>query len=205
MYSQEATEKIALFDMDGTLFDLDSRMKEELDKMRSPNEPEIVNPFEDQPWLENRRRAIKRVAGFWRSLPKWKPGWDVLEIAKEIGFDIHILTKGPSSKGMGVAWMEKMECIRDHFGKDVTLHVSEDKSVTYGRVLVDDFVNYVEGWLHWRCRGLAIMPAHTHNEEIQHPNVIRYDGSNLKEVRSALQAAYDREAKQHWRDRLTEI
>lgn len=202
MYSQEGTEKIALFDMDGTLFDLDARMLEELNKMRSPYEPEITNPFEDLEWMENRRRAIKRVSGFWRSLPKYQPGWDVLEIAKEIGFDIHILTKGPSSKGMGIAWMEKMECIRDHFGKEVTLHVSEDKSVTYGRVLCDDFENYVMGWLHWRCRGLAIMPAHKHNEHVNHPNVIRYDGTNLKEVRKALQAAFDREAKQHWRDRI---
>lgn len=201
MYAQES-ERIALFDMDGTLFDLDSRMKEELEKMRSPDEPEISNPFEDLPWLENRRRAIKRVSGFWRSLPKWKPGWDILEIAKEIGFDIHILTKGPSSKGMGISWMEKMECIRDHFGSDVTLHISENKSVTYGRVLVDDFESYVKDWLHRRCRGLSIMPAHEYNKDFKHPNVIRYDGTNHNEVRLALQAAYDRDAKEHWRDRM---
>ena len=95
MTSQEATEKIALFDMDGTLFNLQDRMKEELEKMRGPTEPEIGDPFSDRSeYMENRRRAIKRVSGFWRTLPKYQPGWDVYEIAKEMGYDIHILTKG---------------------------------------------------------------------------------------------------------------
>lgn len=203
MHSQEGTEKIALFDMDGTLFNYQDRMKEELEKMRGPTEPPIDDPFEDQTHLEFRRKAIKRVPGFWKSLPRYQPGWDVLEMAKEIGFQIHILTKGPSS--VGIAWMEKMECIKEHFkGEDVTLHVTEDKSVTYGRVLVDDFEDYVTGWLHWRCRGLAIMPEHPYNKDFKHPNVVHYYGGdmNKQEVRQALQAAFEREAKQHWRDCL---
>lgn len=191
------SDRVALFDMDGTLFDLNSRMLEELDKMRSPGEPKITDPFEDQPWLENRRRAIKRVPGFWKTLPKYKPGWDILEIAKRIGYDLHILTKGPSS--IPAAWMEKVECIRMHMKCDVTIHVTEDKGVLYGRVLVDDWPPYMKSWLKHRPRGLGIMPAHPENDGFEHPNVIRYTGENIAQVVDALAAAYKREDKQHWK------
>lgn len=193
----DSQKRIALFDMDNTLFDLKNRMKEELEKMKGPSEASIDDPFEDTPHLNARRHVIKRVPGFWRSLPRYQPGWDIMDMARSIGFDIHILTKGPNK--LGLAWMEKMECIHDHFGDEVTLHISEDKSVTYGRVLVDDYPNYLEPWLKHRHRGLAIMPAHSYNKEFKHPNVIRYK-KNIKEVKKALQCAFDRKPKTHWKD-----
>lgn len=201
MHSQEASDMVALFDMDGTLFNLNDRMLEELRKMRSPHEPEINDPWLDEEWLEARRKAIKRVPGFWRDLPKLQVGWDVLEMSQSIGFKTQILTKGPSS--ISAAWMEKVDCLRKHMAeRKYTITVTEDKSGQYGRVLVDDYIDYVEGWLKWRCRGLVIMPAHPWNEGYTHENVIRYDGSNKQEVYDALLAAFSREAKQHWRDAL---
>jgi 5'-nucleotidase len=53
-------------------------------------------------------------------------------------------------------------------------------------VLVDDWPPYVERWLQWRPRGLVILPAQRWNEGFSHPNALRYDGSNLAQVREAL-------------------
>ena len=72
--------------------------------------------------------------------------------------------------------------------KNVKITMTEDKGLVYGKILVDDFPEYIERWLQWRPRGLVIMPAHEHNEQFKHPNIIRYRGdedfdfvmSNLK-------------------------
>lgn len=193
------TKPIAFFDMDGTLFDLNGRIIEELEKMRFPDEPPLTSPWSDQPWLKARRESITRVPGFWENLPRFELGWDVLEIAKSLGYEIHILTKGPSTNP--AAWMEKLACIRTHLQRNVTMHITEDKSIHYGRVLVDDFPGYVEPWLKYRKRGLVIMPAHDYNADFKHPNVIRYDGTNELEVNRALKAAYSRKANEHWKNK----
>lgn len=202
------TNKIALFDMDGTLFNYEYQMRESLSWLKSPSEP---NPYEinvwdeeKYPWLTERMELIKKVPGWWANLPILKIGWDVYHIAKKIGFDIHTLTKGPSSKPH--AWAEKVECLRARFIEgDVTIHITEDKSVHYGRVLVDDYPKYIEGWLKHRCRGLVIMPVNDNNKDFRHENVIPaipYNEENLEEIRIALQAAFDRSPKEHWKDML---
>ena len=43
-----------------------------------------------------------------------------------------------------------------------------------------------ERWLEWRPRGLVVLPAQPWNHGFSHPNAIRYDGSNLHEIRAAL-------------------
>lgn len=191
------SDKIALFDMDGTLFDYEGKLLTELNAMRSPKESEFTllnlhgtSRF-DERWLTCRIDTIKRVPGFWRSLDKFKLGWDIHEMATEIGFDIHILTKGPYRNTP--AWTEKVECIRHHL-PDATVHITEDKSIHYGRVLVDDWPDYVLPWLENRPRGLVIMPAHHYNAGFSHPNVVRYDGDNRHEVKGRLRAAFDRES-----------
>lgn len=73
--------------------------------------------------------------------------------------------------------------------------ITRDKSGEYGKVLVDDYPDYIEGWFKWRPRGLVIMPASSSNSEYTHPNLIRYDGSNLEHVKVALQLARDRGAR----------
>ena len=72
--------------------------------------------------------------------------------------------------------------------------MTQDKSFTYGRVLVDDWPDYVTSWLEHRPRGLVVMPAHPWNVDFNHPNVIRYDGSehNRKDVRDRLITAASR-------------
>lgn len=192
--------KIALIDMDGTLFDYEGQLRKDLAALMSPEEKMPDDLWDESlTWIKERMNLIKRVPGWWRNLPKFQLGWDVYEEIDEIGFCCQILTKGPLSKSR--AWMEKVDCIQDHFGDDVIPNiVGESKGGSYGRVLVDDYVPYVEDWLKYRSRGLVIMPAHDYNKDFRHENVIRYDGSNLLEVSHALQAAYDRKPEQHWKE-----
>lgn len=185
---------IALFDMDGTLVDYEGQMRRDLEPLRHPSEP----PLPDNLWesdhghLRARMDLVKSRPGWWRDLPPLRLGVDVLEVAKELGFEIHVLTKGPKSHPE--AWAEKVHCVNANWGDDVTsIHVTEDKSVHYGKVLVDDYPGYIEGWLEHRPRGRVIMPASRDNGGFRHPQVLRYDGDNLDEVRAALSAAFDRE------------
>jgi len=199
--------RVALFDMDGTLFDHNGSLKESLLKV-TPEEwhdyignCDDLHKFEDTgEWAKNLADLIRTSPGWWRNLPRWEPGWQIYEVVKTIGFCCKVLTKGPRSKP--IAWMEKVQCIHDHFGDEMPIDiVGKHKGGTYGRVLVDDFPDYLEKWLKHRPRGLAIMPAHSYNSHFTHENVIRYT-DNLEEVTAALQAAYDREEKQHWKELL---
>ena len=187
------SEKVALVDLDGTLVDYAGRMAADLAAMASPGEPTWSPWAPDLPaWLERRMDAIKRQPGWWSGLPDFRLGHDLLAMLREIGFDVHVLTKGPHRTT--AAWTEKVEWCRRRLPADVKVTVTEDKGLVYGRVLVDDWPEYLLRWLEWRPRGLGIMPAHGYNADFRHPRVVRYDGANADEVRAALQAAYEREA-----------
>ena len=193
-------KKIALIDMDGTLFDYSKQLKEDLQKLQSPNDPELPDDVHDEslPWLKARMDLIKSVPGWWRNLPKFELGWQILDIIFDMNFDCEILTKGPRSKPH--AWAEKVQCINDHFGNKINVNVvGKSKAKTYGHVLVDDYPQYVLEWLEHRPRGLVIVPAHFYNMNVNHPNIIRYDGNNKDEINEALSAVVNRVGKQHWR------
>lgn len=193
------TKRIALFDMDGTLFDYDGRLRRDLLATCSDDEEVLVRDADLRaleniyPHMKARMELIKNQPGWWRELPLHPPGLMILRAAQQIGFDIHILTKGPSSKPR--AWMEKVECIREHFEYDeVQIHITEDKSVHYGRVLVDDYPPYIRAWLEHRPRGVVIMPEWPWNKDFTHPYVIHHTGVVVGDgVRAALRAAFDRE------------
>ena len=180
---------VGLFDMDGTLFNHDAAVLRDLNKIRSPQEEEYTSiPHgDDKPeWLEQRIRLVRSQPGWWRNLEKYQPGWDVYEIAVKLGFCIEILTKGPRSNPQ--AWAEKVECIMKHFDEDVVPNiVGKTKKRYHGRFLVDDYPVYCEDWLNRRPRGLVIMPAHDYNANFAHPRAIRYDGTNLNQIRKALE------------------
>lgn len=178
---------IALFDLDGTLCDYDGAMFESLERLRSPKEPK-TRPYgngEKTPYyLEQRMSLIKREEDWWVNLPKLQLGWDVLKVAKRLDFRVIILSKGPRRNP--IAYSGKKKWIDKNLGYDVDVILTQDKGLVYGRVLVDDFPPYVEGWLKHRPRGLVIMPANGRNKNFTHPQVIRYDGTNIEEVWSAL-------------------
>jgi 5'(3')-deoxyribonucleotidase len=167
-----------------------------LEAIRSPDEPEItaVNMYDFEnkcPHIKNRMRLIKRQVGWWSNLPVIESGMQILNLAKQVGFDIHILTKGPDK--ISNAWKEKVDWVHEHLGYDVNIHVTSDKSLTYGKVLFDDYPEYMAAWLKWRPRGLGIMPVTSYNTHYTHPNVIKWDGTNVEEVTQALKLAYERQ------------
>ncbi|MBP7708401.1 hypothetical protein KA107_01850 [Candidatus Pacearchaeota archaeon] len=191
----EEAENIALFDMDGTLCDHDLALFEELEKMRNPSEEKVISLHAGRlpDYIKRRADVIRQQEGWWESMPKFQLGWDVLEIAKKEGFRIMILTQGPKDKPSG--WSGKMKWLTKNLpGTDVTM--TRDKGLVYGKMLVDDYPEYIRAWLKNRPRGLVIMPANDGNKEFKHPNVIRYTGKNLEEVKKAIKSIKERKARQ---------
>ena len=186
------SEYVALVDMDGTLCDYESAVRAGLEALRSPHEPTpSVDLTSGEPeWMTARRRLITTQPGFWRSLQPIEDGLVVLDLIRQAGFEPHVLTKGPSSKPR--AWMEKVEWCREHLGEETLVTITEDKGLSYGRILFDDWPAYFMRWLRWRPRGLVVALDHPWNKDVVHPNLVRYDGSNAAQIRDALQAAYDR-------------
>ncbi len=171
---------VALIDMDGTLCDYFGAITRDLDALRGPGEPADA---EDSPWQRARENAIRRQPGWWRGLSRLQLGFDVYAELAALQFEVHVLTKGPTSTPS--AWTEKLEWCQQHL-PGVPVTITMDKGLVYGKVLVDDWPPYVERWLKWRPRGLVVLPAQPWNLGFSHPNAIRYDGTNLAAVRTAL-------------------
>ncbi|QDU63247.1 5' nucleotidase, deoxy (Pyrimidine), cytosolic type C protein (NT5C) [Planctomycetes bacterium Pan216] len=184
--SDDQAINIALFDMDGTLADYHDSMVRELARLSCPTEP-VIDLDQNSPpdYLRARMDLIKARPGWWYGLEPLKSGFDILRVAENVGFDIHILTKAPRNHSL--AWKEKVEWCSRHLGPDTNVHITQDKGMVYGTVLVDDTPDFMLRWLRWRPRGLGIMPVASYNAAFSHPSVIRYDGTNLDEVEEALQ------------------
>jgi 5'-nucleotidase len=195
----ECEPKIGLFDMDGTLFGYTKQLEEDMRRLMAPGEEEPADLWdESKPYLKARMDLIKRQPGWWRALPKHQLGWDVLGVAQELQFKLKVLSKGPAKNPQ--AWAEKVQCLWDHFGGAIKPDiVGEDKEGQYGHFLVEDYWPYIRGWLKWRPRGLVILIDAPYNRAETHPNVLRYDGSNLGDVRRFLAAVAARKDGEHWR------
>jgi hypothetical protein len=86
-----------------------------------------------------------------------------------------------------------MWCNKHLPGRQIT--ITMDKSLTYGRVLVDDYPDYALGWLEHRPRGLVIMPKSEACKGFSHNNVtICEDNHNsLLIAKTKLETAFERE------------
>ena len=173
--------------MDGTICDHDQSLFNGLEALRGPKEPVYMPPIKnDAPeYIKNRADLIRASESWWENLPRLQLGWNVLKIARELDYRIMILTQGP--KKNPASWSGKKKWIDKNLGPDVDITITRDKGLVYGKVLVDDYPQYIERWLKWRERGLVIMPANESNKYFNHSQVIRYDGTNLEEVSKAME------------------
>jgi 5'(3')-deoxyribonucleotidase len=199
-------DRIALIDLDGTLADYDAAMILQMALLKGPGETEMphrpgVSDDSVPAYLTARRKIIQRTVGFWRNLKRIPLGFEVVEVMRACGYQLHVLSKGPTSSPN--AWTEKLEWCKEHL-PDAAVTISGDKSLVYGRVLFDDYPPYFEGWLAKRPRGLVICLGHPWNEDFrrggskEHPNVLRYDGSKGAHIELAirLKRAYERASKE---------
>lgn len=198
-------ENVALFDMDGTICDYEGAMLNGLRDITSPFENMAINnpPLHDKDipdYFRERMRLIKQTPGWWKNLPTLNLGMSILLLAKFIGFKIHILTKGP--KHTTSAWTEKVEWCYKNLGEDIDITITQDKGLVYGKVLVDDYPEYMDRWLQWRPRGLGIMPVNSQNKTYSHPNVIMLDDDKdtLEKIRLSLIDTFKRRPINHDKD-----
>lgn len=183
-------DRVALIDLDGTVADIRKAMEEQMAPLRAPGESIEFHPWDEStPHIKARLSLLKRQPGFWRNLERLELGFDVVDELRNLGFMLHVLTKAPRNSIN--AWSEKAEWARTHL-PDAFVTVTQDKSLVYGRVLVDDFPTYFESWLAVRPRGQVISVAQPWNEHIRHPRVLRYDGTNRTAMQEVLRRAYDR-------------
>lgn len=175
--------KIALFDMDGTLVDYHKVLSKDMESLRAPNECEfdssILHDEKIPEYIEKRKYLITNQPGWWENLPKYYPGWFVLNLCQSVGYKIVVLTKGPNNRDQ--AWTEKVKWVKKYLPDVTTIITSEDKSLVYGRVLVDDYPDYVHGWLKHRPRGLAIIPKSSLTDKmIPHNQIFIFDPQDPK-------------------------
>jgi len=155
--------KIALFDLDGTLADYDGQLLKDLQRIASEYEPPPTL-YSDIPYIEARRHVITSQVGWFLNLQKFKLGWDVLEIAKEIGYSISVLTKGPSTKH--IAWSEKVEWCNKHLADYIDgITIAHDRDLCTGRFLSTTGQIMLSGGLNIDhvalslCQQAILMPA----------------------------------------------
>ena len=192
----EDSQDIALFDMDGTLCDYHGKLLGDLSLLAGPREKKKLSSQDlfdsDLPtYLRQRIRLIRRQPGWWKNLPFLKMGMDLYQLTQEMGYENVVVTKGPRS--IPQAWGEKQAWVKRRLG-DTKMVLADDKSLVYGKVLVEDYLPFIEPWLEQRPRGLVIIPDHSHNKGFSHPRAVRYTGKkdSFRRVKQALHIVKER-------------
>jgi len=180
--------KIALIDMDGTIANYEKGIRSGLDLLRSPGEPIEEDIHNSSPWIEARCNLIKRQPYFWTNLERIELGFRVLDILRDSGYKLMVLTKGPTQTTS--AWTEKRDWCHTHL-PGVPVTITEDKGLVYGSVLFDDFPPYIEKWLEYRPRGRVLMLDYPYNKDFTHKNVLRVkEGTSNDEISKFINPVY---------------
>lgn len=196
---KRCASNVALIDMDGTVADYEGQLIADLSRMRAPCEPEITprNLWKDIPHLEERIKAIRRQSGWWASLPPIQVSLDIVQMMYEMGFEVHVLTKEPMLTAL--AWTEKVEWCKRYLPYALPT-ITQDKSLVYGKILFDDYHDYMLPWLDARPRGLGLMLSSESNKRFRHRRVMKVPRragkkffARLKEV---LEQVMDREGRE---------
>lgn len=178
-------KKVALVDLDNTVVDHEGQL-----------EKDIYNTLGDEmyqvaPGVRERvGYLIKNGPGWWANLQPLPFGMSIVSVLRNIGFELVICSKGPR-RAIG-AWTEKVQWVQKHI-PDANIVLTQDKSLVYGRLLVDDWPEYIEPWLDARPRGIVLMPATKANKNFKHPRVYRLETyEDLLAVRPVLEKVYNR-------------
>src|ERR1700744_1458176 len=134
MSDSELEQPIALIDLDGSVANMAKALVSALNSMRSPNEVELTEATIDNPpkGLDTRRDYIKQRPGFWQNLEEIPEGMEVVQMMRNAGFVLNILSKGPRKAAN--AWTEKLLWVQDRI-PDADVSIVHVKGRHYGRVL----------------------------------------------------------------------
>lgn len=189
---------ILLVDMDDTLCDYSgqfiSDLKEKIKIKNSDNYEAKIKEIESigknikiicqNPEYEAERHIITCRNGWWENLPVITPNMNLVTKLYNLGFEVNILTKGPTTKPY--AWTEKFLWIKNNCQFEYKMNIVTDKSLFYGKILFDDHVPYVKSWLKHRPRGLAILPYDNINKDFKNKQAIHFNGENYEEIQKAV-------------------
>lgn len=177
-----SVQPVGLMDLDGTLCNYDEALERDMERIRSPGEPHFKSFARDQepPYIRERMNLIRGSSEWWENLKLLPNGLKIKNHLVDFGFRIVILTQGPRTNAE--AWKGKLVWCRKNLNSDTDVIITRDKSLVYGKVLVDDFPPYVEAWLSHRPRGTVIMPDQPWNQGFKHKQVIRYGGTVMDDV-----------------------
>ena len=180
--------KIAYFDLDGSLANFDLVMYTQLLKKFGDRAKQLDHVYdsEDKPAdITAEIRRVKGIKNWWLNLPRIEAGFVIVNLCKEMGYEIHIASRGPSHYPQ--AWAEKlMWCQKQPELKDSPVHIVSEKSILMGDILYDDNAKYMNQWLAGNPSGVGIMLAKPENSTYKNQKVVRYNGANLKEVKELL-------------------
>lgn len=186
-------DRIALIDMDGVLCDHDEAVARDLKALLGADLDKI-SP-------ETKERvigAIRAQPGWWYNLSPIPLGFQILDVLRDIGFQLNILTKGP--KRAKNAWSEKVNWC-DKYVPDADVTVTDGKKgLVYGRVFVEDWPENIIHWVERRPRGIVLMPdrpsngvVHWPNENFNHEQVYRIKTiDDVLKIKPKLIEAFER-------------
>jgi 5'-nucleotidase len=164
-------DKVALIDMDGVLCDHDAAIARDLKAILGSDLTKITPETKDRVI-----GLIRAQSGWWHDLEPIPLGFQIVDVLREIGFSLNILTKGPNRAKN--AWTEKVSWCSEYI-PDANVTVTDGKKgLVYGRVFVEDFPENIVHWVTRRPRGIVLMPDRPANAVNHWPN----DGFNHKQV-----------------------